>query len=224
MVGTIEFCLRVLGLLFGAMLLSIVLELIGTLCFWPDQGWHHSQTMLQSELGWLSSHFKSSLLMPYPAQSTAKILRLVHEWLVIRPGWVQYADGAQQLSNNYYQDLFGQSYGAVIDYLLAAVFTIFTFIVRLVVLTLAFPLFLLAGITGGVDGLMRRDLRKFRADRESSFVYHRARRTLIPLMLTPWFIYLSLPWSINPIWILLPCAALFGLMISTTTATFKKYL
>ncbi len=45
-------------------------------------------------------------------------------------------------------------------------------------------------ITGTVDSLMRRDLRKFGADRESSFVYHRAKRTLLPLMVSPWVSYL----------------------------------
>ncbi len=46
---------------------------------------------------------------------------------------------------------------------------------------------------------MRRDLRKFGAGRESSFVYHRAKRTLLPLMVSPWVIYLSLPLTVNPI-------------------------
>ena len=110
------------------------------------------------------------------------------------------------------------------DYLLAALFTVFTFVVRLAVLTLATPLFLLTAITGATDGLMHRDLRKFRADRESSFVYHRAKRTLLPLMISPWMIYLSLPWSLNPIWVLLPCAAIQGLMLAITVSTFKKYL
>lgn len=110
------------------------------------------------------------------------------------------------------------------DYSLAALFTVFTFVVRLAVLTLAMPLFLLTVITGAVDGLMRRDLRKFGADRESSFVYHRAKRTLLPLMVSPWVIYLFLPWSLNPSWVLLPCAALLGCMVAITAATFKKYL
>ncbi|MNJ59446.1 hypothetical protein D3C77_551320 [compost metagenome] len=110
------------------------------------------------------------------------------------------------------------------DYLLAALFTVFTFVVRLAVLILATPLFLLTVITGAVDGLMSRDLRKFGAGRESSFVYHRAKRTLLPLMVSPWVIYLSLPLSVNPIWVLLPCAAVLGWMVAITAATFKKFL
>ncbi|WP_419709588.1 TIGR03747 family integrating conjugative element membrane protein [Pseudomonas sp. NFX224] len=223
--GALELCLRLLGLLFASLLLSIVLEFVGMLWFWPEQGWHHSHAMWLSELGWLSSHFKSSLLVQEPAQATAKIIQYLNEWVVVRSGWAQSDTHLKLLSRE--QSLLGQFaqvYVVVQEYLLAALFTVFTFVVRLAVLTLAMPLFLLAVITGAVDGLMRRDLRKFGADRESSFVYHRAKRTLLPLLVSPWLIYLSLPWSLNPNWVLLPCATLLGCMVAITAATFKKYL
>jgi len=223
--GTVELCLRLLGLLFAALVFSIVLEFVGILWFWPEQGWHHSHAMWQTELGWLSSHFKASLLVQEPAQATAKILEHLNDWVVIRSGWVQSDAYLKLLSHDpSLQGQFAQVYVVVQDYLLAAIFIVFTFVVRLTVLTLAIPLFLLAVLTGAVDGLMRRDLRKFGAGRESSFVYHRAKRALRPLMVSPWIIYLSLPWSINPNWILLPSAALLGLMVAITAAAFKKYL
>lgn len=223
--GTLELCLRLLGLLFASLIFSIVLEFVGMLWFWPDQGWHHSHAMWLSELGWLSDHFKNSLLVKEPAQTTAKVLQHLNEWVVVRSGWAQSDTQLKLLSHEMsVQGQFTQAYVVLQDYLLAALFTVFTFVVRLTVLTLAIPLFLLAVITGAVDGLMRRDLRKFSADRESSFVYHRAKRTLLPLMVSPWVIYLSLPTSVNPTWVLLPCAALLGWMVSITATTFKKYL
>ncbi len=225
LLGTLELCLRLLGLLFASLIVSIVLEFVGMLWFWPEQGWHHSHTMWLSELGWLSNHFKSSLLVQAPAQATAKILEHLNDWVVIRSGWAQSDTQLKLLSReSSMAGQFAQAYVVMQDFLLAALFTVFTFVVRLAVLTLAMPLFLLAVITGGVDGLMRRDLRKFGAGRESSFVYHRAKRTLLPLMVSPWVIYLSLPWSLNPIWVLVPCAALLGCMVAITAATFKKYL
>lgn len=223
--GTLELCLRLLGLLFASLVFSIILEFAGMLWFWPEQGWHHSHAMWVSELGWLSNHFKSSLLVQEPAHATAKILERLNEWIVVRSGWAQ-ADGHLKLLSleSSLQGQLAQAYVASQDYLLATVFTVFTFLVRLTVLTLATPLFLLVVVTGLVDGLMRRDLRKFRADRESSFVYHRAKRTLLPLVITPWLIYLSLPCSLNPNWVLIPCAALLGCMVAITATTFKKYL
>lgn len=223
--GTVELCLKLLGLLFAALVFSILLEFAGMLWFWPEQGWHHSHAMWQTELGWLSSHFKSSLLLQEPAQATATILEHLNDWVVVRSGWAQSDTQLKLLSREAsLQGQFAQAYVEVQDYLLAALFTVFTFVVRLAVLTLAMPLFLLAVITGAVDGLIRRDLRKFGAGRESSFVYHRAKRTLLPLVISPWVIYLSLPWTLNPIWVLVPCAALLGSMVAITAATFKKYL
>lgn len=223
--GMLELCLRLLGLLFASLIFSIVLEFVGMLWFWPEQDWHHSHAMWLSELGWLSSHFKSSLLVQEPAQATAKVLEHLNDWVVVRSGWAQSDTQLKLLSREAsLQGQFAQVYVVMQDYLLAALFTVFTFVVRLAVLTLATPLFLLSVITGAVDGLMRRDLRKFEAGRESSFVYHRAKRTLLPLMVSPWVIYLSLPLSVNPIWVLLPCAAVLGWMVAITAATFKKYL
>ncbi|MQT88015.1 TIGR03747 family integrating conjugative element membrane protein [Pseudomonas helleri] len=188
--GTVELCLGLLGLLFAALVFSIVLEFAGMLWFWPEQGWHHSHAMWQTELGWLSSHFKSSLLVQEPAQATATILEHLNDWVVVRSGWAQFDTQLKLLSREAsLQGQFAQAYVVLQDYLLAALFTVFTFVVRLAVLTLATPLFLLAVITGAVDGLMRRDLRKFGAGRESSFVYHRAKRTLPSLMVSPRVIY-----------------------------------
>jgi integrating conjugative element membrane protein (TIGR03747 family) len=75
-----------------------------------------------------------------------------------------------------------------------------------------------------VDGLMRRDLRKFGAGRESSFVYHRAKRTVMPLLILPWIIYLSLPITLNPMAVFIPCAVMLGAATALTTTTFKKYI
>ncbi|MBC3478061.1 TIGR03747 family integrating conjugative element membrane protein [Pseudomonas taiwanensis] len=223
--GTFELCLRLLGLLFASLLFSILLEFMGMLWFWPEQGWHHSHAMWLSELGWLSSYFKCSLLVQEPALEAARILERLSYWVVVQSGWAQSDIHLKLLSREAsLQGQLAQTYVAGQDYLLAALFTIFTFVVRLAVLTLATPLFLLAVLTGLVDGLMRRDLRKFGADRESSFIYHRAKRTLLPLIISPWVIYLSLPWSLNPNWVLLPCASLLGFMVAITSTTFKKYL
>jgi integrating conjugative element membrane protein (TIGR03747 family) len=75
-----------------------------------------------------------------------------------------------------------------------------------------------------VDGLVRRDVRRFGAGRESGFVYHRARASLMPLAVLPWVTYLALPVSVRPLLILLPSAALLGIAVDIAAATFKKYI
>ena len=93
------------------------------------------------------------------------------------------------------------------------------FSVRLAVLSLATPVFVLFGLVALVDGLVRRD-----GGQESSFVYHYARRAVLPLVGVAWVAYLALPFSLHPAFIVLPFAALVALAITVTASTFKKYL
>ena len=110
------------------------------------------------------------------------------------------------------------------DYGLAALYTVLTFCVRMVILTMTIPLFLLAGFTGLVDGLVRRDLRKFGSGRESSYLYHKARGAILPLMIVPWTVYLAMPVSVSPLLVLWPCAVMIGVAVHVTVSSFKKYL
>jgi len=96
--------------------------------------------------------------------------------------------------------------------------------VRLAVLTLAMPAFLLAILAGVLDGLVMRDLRRWGGGRESSYLYHHAKRWIWPLFIAVWVFYLSLPFSIHPAFSILPFAALIGLLVAITAASFKKYL
>lgn len=224
-VSAISLVLRIIGLLISSLLFSILVECAGLLLFWGDQGWRHSQAMMSSELGWLSEHFKSSLILQRPGQTVVQWLDFLHQWLLVNTGFADFAQQARMSSqDNGSWGGINQLYVSIEDFVLAAVYVSFTFVVRLSILALATPLFLLAMFTGFIDGLMRRDLRKFGAGRESSFVYHRAKRAVMPLLIVPWILYLSLPFSLNPMAVFLPCAVMLGVAMAITTATFKKYL
>lgn len=108
-------------------------------------------------------------------------------------------------------------------YVLAAFYTTVTFGLRLLVFVMTLPLFALAALTGLVDRLVRRDLRRFCAGRESGFLYHQARATILPLAVVPWVTYLALPVSVHPLWILLPAAAV-EMAMDLTVGSFKKHL
>lgn len=224
-ISVIGLILRIIGLVIASLLFSILIEWAGLLFFWDDQGWRHSQAMLTNELGWLSEHFKASLILQQPGQTILQWLDFLNQWLLAKTGFADFARQARVSSQgNGFWSWINQLYLSIEDFVLAAVYVTFTFVVRLTILVLAAPLFLLAMFTGFVDGLMRRDLRKFGAGRESSFVYHRAKRAVTPVLLVPWIIYLSLPFSLNPLVIFLPCAAMLGITTAITAATFKKYL
>jgi integrating conjugative element membrane protein (TIGR03747 family) len=216
---------KVLGVLLGALVLSLALEYIGLAFFWRADGWHHSQITFNTELTWLSDNFRNSLIFQEPGKTIVWLLELCYEWCFIKTGFLAYT---QQAHNNIHvpgmPGYLAQIYLLIEDYVLASVYVILTFVVRLLVLVLTIPLFAMAFIVGGTDGLVRRDLRRVGAGRESAFIYHRAKRLVVPLIIAPWVIYLAIPITTNPILILIPCAVALGLAVMVTTATFKKYL
>lgn len=163
--------------------------------------------------------------MYQPTQTIRQWLNFLNQWLLVNTGFVDFAEQARISSQgDGVWSWANQVYVSIEDFVLAAIYVTFIFMVRLTILVLVTPMFLLAMFTGFVDGLMRRDLRKFGAGRESSFVYHRAKRAVIPLLVVPWIIYLSLPFSLNPMAVFLPCAIALAITTAITAATFKKYL
>lgn len=227
----VTFPFRLFGVLCGSLLLCILIEWIGMHLFWPEQGSRHAQSMLSYELDQLSSYFTRSIVIREPGRTAHRLVAQVHDWSVFRNGLPEWAregsappsSGSASPAKNlrYY---LGQVYVHSEGYVIAAAYTLLVFLVRLLVLALMLPLFLMAAFVGLVDGLVRRDIRRFGAGRESGFVYHRARATLMPLLVLPWGLYLALPISVSPLWILLPSAVLLGVAVDIAAGSFKKYL
>ncbi|KHN52880.1 membrane protein [Dickeya fangzhongdai] len=222
---------RLFGVLIGALLLAIIVECAGMHLFWKDQSWHHSQEMLQYELSQLSNHFTRSVVVQEPGRTARTVANIGYQWLFIKTGLSDQiattAERARVLAQGNQRDFhyaISLAYSWAENYLIAAAFTTLTFLVRLLILVLSLPLVLTAAFVGVVDGLVRRDVRRFGAGRESGFIYHRAKASLLPLAVLPWVIYLAMPVSVHPLLILLPSASLLGLAVCLTASSFKKYL
>jgi integrating conjugative element membrane protein (TIGR03747 family) len=221
---------RFLGVLTGSLFLAVLIEWVGMLILWPDQGWHHAQAMLHHETDQLAADFVDSLVVHEPAHTAQVWLDATYRLVFVKTGllaWIRDADAQTHANSMRGSDL--RHYLGLIavhleDYLLAALYTCLTFLVRLLVLIMVLPLFAMAAFTGFVDGLARRDIRRFGAGRESGFLHHRARATVMPLAVCPLVTYLALPVSLDPLFVLLPCAALLGLSIDVSVGSFKKYL
>lgn len=227
--GLITLPLRFIGVLLGSLLLCLVIELIGLHLFWPEQGWRHAQGMMNFELQQLSSHFTRSVVVQEPGRSAYWLVTWLHQSLLLDSGLLDWltrmneqakaADTARGFNAS-----LAQAMVYLERYVLAAFYTMVTFGLRLLVLAMTLPLFALAALTGLVDGLVRRDLRRFCAGRESGFLYHRARATILPLAVLPWVTYLALPVSVHPVVILLPAAMVLLIVVDLTAGSFKKHL
>jgi integrating conjugative element membrane protein (TIGR03747 family) len=186
--------------------------------------------MLQFELSQLTDYFKRSVVVEEPGRTTRDLIERTYDSLLVDSGalaWLK-QQSARARSNKPgvrpVQSLLSQVYINLEAYALAAFYTLLTFLVRLMVLLLTVPLFFTAIFVGLVDGLVRRDIRRFGAGRESGFVYHRAKAAITPIVALPWVVYLALPVSVQPLWILIPSAILLGIAVDIAAGSFKKYL
>lgn len=207
---------RIIAVVAISMVTSIAIEWIGIYSgWWAQPGAQHAQGVLTSELGWIDTQFTRSLIFSQPVDMGRTVITSVYDsvfvWTGIAPWFESHTSSGGWLQ-------------AIATYGQAAINVSLVVVVRVFILTLTVPLFVMAAAVGMVDGLVRRDLRKFGAGRESAFIYHHAKRLTGPVFILGWLIYLSVPFSVNPNTFLVPCAALFGLLISVTTGSFKKYL
>jgi len=178
-----------------SLLMSIIIECFGITFFWPDEGDKHSEMMLDTEFGYLSHDFVESFIFSDPVRYTESLVKDTYELLAIKTGLIDMINGPVNDKSGSISQLVN-SFGV---YIKAVINIILVFLVRLTILMLSTPIFLLAAVVGAVDGLVRRDIRRFGAGRESSFLYYHAKAWIKPLLIIAWLIYLSVPFSIHPL-------------------------
>jgi len=218
--------LKIFFWLFLSLIMSIIIEWVGMTMYWQDEGINHSQNMLQTELNYVNNDFKKSLISDNPGQMAKSYSENFLKYTFHKSGLESLLEWAFQ-SNSSGKWVISKTRSTIremADFIVAAITIIQLFAVRLAILVLAIPAFLLFGAVGLVDGLVQRDLRRWGAGRESAFLYHNAKRTILPFLSMPWIVYLAMPNTIHPNFVILPFAVLFGMAIAITSGSFKKYL
>ncbi|EBY5131486.1 TIGR03747 family integrating conjugative element membrane protein [Salmonella enterica subsp. enterica serovar Brazzaville] len=200
------------GFCLGAWILAIALEWLGNAFFWRNTCTSHSGQVLQATWQW----WRGSAGAPV--------------WLVENLAIV--SDTLQQGITTLIASFSGQSgllwtetvTSMIRCALLSAGNVTLTFLLRLAILLQALPLFVLIIVVGLIDGLVRRDLRRFGAGHESGFVYHHARRMIGSSLVATGLVWLAVPFFLEPGVVLVLGAMVTGIGISVAIGTFKKYL
>lgn len=200
------------GFCLGAWMLAIALEWLGDAFFWRNTCASHSEQVLQAAWLW----WKGSAGAP---------MWLVQDLTLI-------SDKLQQGVTALIASLNGQSglfwteavTTVIRCALLSAGNVTLTFLLRLAILLQALPLFALTITIGLIDGLVRRDLRRFGAGHESGFVYHYGRGMIFSCLLVTFLVWLTAPIILKPIYTLIPGVILTASIASVTIGAFKKYL
>ena len=228
---TITRLMQLFFFLLMTLLFSIIIEWLGMATkYWEQPGIEHSEKMLAQELSYLNEDFKRSAIVEKPATFAKNFADRFYHITFQATGiqsaviWLATPTPATQHKTAGFRKKCHDYYLVAENYILAAMVVTQIFAVRLAVLTLAIPAFVLLAMLGLIDGLVQRDIRRWSGGRESSFVYHWAKKSLYPFLILPWIIYLAMPESIHPNLIVLPFAVCFSISVTIMAATFKKYI
>ena len=98
------------------------------------------------------------------------------------------------------------------------------FIERLQFFVAGFGVIVVFVLLGFVDGLVKRDIRKFNNDRESTLFFHRSKTLLTTIFFTEYFLFIVTPINIDLSFCLILIAIGTGCLVQVSTRQFKKYL
>lgn len=205
---------------------SVILEWCGMYFFYPDEGYNHAETIMNIEIGYLTGSLSEDKYNSGAIIKAGNTVNEVVDYVFINSGVLGKVSSLNtpNVDDGKIAKIIKELLAEIQDYLMAAIFIIIMFVIRLAILILSIPAFLLFGIVGGCDGLMQRDLRRWSGGNESGFIYHWAKRFALPVLITAWVLYLAIPFSIHPNLIITPFAVLYGLVVMVMASKFKKYL
>ncbi|ECA5089502.1 DUF4400 domain-containing protein [Salmonella enterica subsp. enterica serovar Menston] len=199
------------GFCLGAWMLAMALEWLDDAFFWRNTCASHSEQVLQATWQWWRG-------------SAGATVWLVEDLAIVR-GKLQQGIAALIASLNGQSGLFWtETVTTVIRCaLLSAGNVTLTFLLRLAILLQALPLFALTITIGLIDGLVRRDLRRFGAGHESGFVYHHARRMIGSSLAATGLVWQVVPQFLTPEYFGVLSSVIVGLAVSFAIGAFKKY-
>lgn len=186
---------RLIGLVIGALVLRVVLELAGLYFWWPQEGSRHVFQVMgqeQAELvSTLQSHPLRSEILTLLENGTAHVFK----------------------ANRFLQKP-----------LTAVTYTLVSFMQRLIWLIAMLPLLCLCALIGLSDGLVQRDLRRFGSGLESVFLHRYVIRSGSSVATTLWVFYLAQPLFVPAMLVLLPAALWLGITVWMAAESFKRWL
>ena len=229
--GPVGGLVGVLASLFFATITSVffgvALELVGLYSFWKDEGVDHARRAVQEDFGYLQEFPRSLLVddtVAFAAEMSARVTQ-PFQWLHApefiersRALRTEAAHRADLRSGQFVLQEAGR-------WLEITIYVAQDTAIRMAIALYALPTFAMAILIGLVDGLVRRDLRKWSGGRESSFIYHHAKRFFFWFLTAGFTAYLAWPFGgINPAHLVLLFAVGVAAALSTTVSSFKKYL
>lgn len=193
---------------------------------WADKGLDHPKGLVEENLRYVAEYPRSVIIKDTVAFEKSVIRFVARPFVFV--GIPRYYERAiQPLPKN--PDDLDRTTGILrrelATFLMTSMYIAIDTAMRLFVIVFALPAFVLACLLGVVDGLVRRDLRRWGGGRESSFVYHRAKNWTKYSAFGGFGFYLAWPFGgFNPAYMVLVFTVMTACALSLYVSTFKKYL
>ncbi len=147
-----------------SLVFSIIIEWAGMVFWWPEEGLEHSRAMLAKEIGYLDNDFRRSVVTSDPARFTQRFADSSYHYLfeVTRfVDFIRWVSPPPTTNERGVRPTLHKIYHPIAEFVIAMMQVTQVFSVRLAILTLAMPVFLLFSLVALVDGLVQRDLRRW---------------------------------------------------------------
>ena len=224
----VDFLTNSVLVIFMSLLLSIIVEWVGMVFWWQDEGSLHSLNMLNNEINFINEDFTSTTVFNYKPVDLINYAYSTFYDVNNKEGvvnsFLRWVNEPNKGGMGAFEAFFKSTGYNIKEFLLSAFYIILVFTIRLSILVLSLPLFILVTILALVDGFAQRDVRRWENGRESGFRYHYAKALALPSFFIIWILYLSVPFSIHPNFLILPLAIVYGYVIREMVSWFKKYL
>lgn len=202
-------------LLLYSILIGVTVEILMITFVYPEEGARHSLEVYLTEVEWMEKDFNESSIGGVSPYSLLSLLTdRISDSILAAISYFE-IDSNFGIQNGNYLSLIG-------DYVWAIGFVLCTIALRFAILTLSMPVYVLTAIWGLTYGLTRREIRKCNNGRESFRKFNLSKSMIIPTLQYPWIIYLSIPYAVHPLVIIVPSCLVLVLSIRFASEYFEK--
>ncbi len=216
-------------MIFKAMLWFLLCVLFGIALEWfimtkyyPEQGAYRSLRLLEAELSYLSN--TQLVTTQYGNTLISKLLiAQQHTYLFVADTLKMEAALTGLSDLRFIQHGFNRM--GLLDphiYAVSMLNMINVITLKVVVILLSLPIFLILMIWAINAGLVQRAIRKYQVRNESSWIFHHAKRIKFWSIVLPVIVYLTWPNELSPLLIFGPCAFAYGVSWFVMASKFKK--
>jgi integrating conjugative element membrane protein (TIGR03747 family) len=203
----IKWVISLIGFVLLGFIVSLGVEYGGFYMGWWDQT--HASQMIINEIRFIDHETNKLPGIPTPIEAVESFLKML----------VGHGMSSVQMAEKLAER---QASADLISIVSMSVSVATLYAIKLIICMYSMTLFAVFVLMAINEGFMSRHLRKMGGGAESSWKYHKFKRSIRPTFISGWVIYLMTPVSIHPNYILATMSMIFALLLFGTISNWKK--